>query len=382
MGLFREFAELWRFRFSTPPEQRTLIFYSEHESYYAYFEGLVEALKADRELRFCYVTSDPADPILSADIPEIHTFYLDKLLPLFMSLVDCRVMVMTVTDLNQVHLRRSINPVHYVYVFHAMNSIHMTYRHGAFDHYDSIFCTGPHHVRELTQEGELRPIRQRHLVEAGYSRVERIHADWQKRAVEGPQPERTALVAPSWSAGNILDEHGVALVRQLLAANFRVILRPHPETHKRFPELVERLQSTFAQENRFELEHSVRTDTSLLEADVLITDWSGIALEYAFGTERPLIYIDVPRKIHNEHYEELGIEPFEVAMREELGVVVAPQDLLSIAEIANRLVLQRDQYGEKIRRLRSEHVFNFGRSSEIGARYIGDLLAITSNQGD
>lgn len=42
MGLLRELAELWRFHFRIPPEQRTLVIYSEHESYYAYFEGLIE----------------------------------------------------------------------------------------------------------------------------------------------------------------------------------------------------------------------------------------------------------------------------------------------------------------------------------------------------
>jgi hypothetical protein len=377
MGLFKELAELWRFRFRIPPEQRTLIFYSEHESYYSYFEGLVEALKARSELRFCYVTSDPDDPILTADDSTIHALYLNKLLPFFMRLVYCRVIVMTVTDLNRIFLQRSVNPVHYVYVFHAMNSVHMAYRLGAFDHYDSILCTGPYHVREMKRESELRAIRDRRLIEAGYSRLERIHAAWEAREHKREDSGRTVLVAPSWSASNVLERHGVELVQLLLAAEYRVILRPHPETHKRFPELVARLQTTFAKDSRFILESSVRTDDSMLDADVLITDWSGIALEYAFGTERPVLYIDVPRKVHNDRYEELGIEPFEVCMRDELGVIVAPEELKTVVDVVKRLIGERDAYRQKIKDLRSRNVFNFGSSGEVGARHVSELLATT-----
>ena len=374
MSLIREIASLWRLRYRTPTADRTLTIYSEQESYYAYFDGLVDALKSRLDTGFCYITSDPRDPILSAGEPGIHAFYLNKLLPFFMKMMEGRVFVMTLTDLHQFHLQRSVNPIHYVYVFHAMNSIHMTYRLGAFDHYDSILCTGPYHVAELTRETEMREIRDRTLVEAGYSRLERIHAAWSARQPRDDAHRRTVLVAPSWAASNVLESHGVDVVKALLAADFEVIVRPHPETIKRFPALVSRLESTFADNSGFLLERSVRTDDSLLKADVLITDWSGIALEYAFGTERPVLYIDVPRKVHNDRYEEMGIEPFEVRMRREIGVVVPPGELHRIVGAVNGLIREHGKYRDRIVRLRAENVFNFGRSNEIGAQHICGLL--------
>ncbi len=379
MALSREIFELWRYRFQTPIRERAIVFYSEHESYYAYYEGIIAALKASTDLRFSYITSDPHDPILEASDSQIHTFYLDKLLPFFLALVNCRVFVMTLTDLGQFHLKRSINPVRYVYVFHAMNSIHMAYRRGAFDNYDSILCAGSHHVAEFRRESELREVSPRQLVEAGYPRLERIHRAWLAHAEESPKKstaERTVLVAPSWGVGNVLEAHGVELLGRLLAAGFNVIARPHPETYKRSPALLAALEREFANHPRFSLERSVRTDDSLICADVLITDWSGIALEYAFGTERPVVYLDVPRKVHNSRYWELGIEPFEVAMRSEIGVVVSPKALSSIGEVVAQLIAERKPYGERIARLRAEYVFNFGHSSQLGARHILELAAI------
>jgi YidC/Oxa1 family membrane protein insertase len=375
MGLMQEVADLWRLRYHTPKSARAITIYSEHESYYAYYEGLIDALKRRLDSGICYITSDPNDPILESSDPKIHAVYLNKLLPFFMKFVRCPVFVMTLTDLNQFHLQRSVNPVHYIYVFHAMNSIHMTYRLGAFDYYDSIFCTGPYQVKELTRDTESRSIRKRNLVEVGYSRVERIQSAWKWLEAKGASGRRTILVAPSWAASNALETHGIELVRTLLHADFEVIVRPHPETHKRFPDLIARFETNFADDERFRLERSVRTDDSLLRADVLITDWSGIALEYAFGTERPVLYIDVPRKVHNDRYEELGIEPFEVRMRDQLGIVVTPEELGGIVDIIGRLIRDQASYRDRIVRLRDENVFNFGHSCEIGAEYICRLLA-------
>lgn len=360
--------------FRTADEDREIIFYSEQESYYAYFEGLISALHRKTSKNICYITSDPNDRILHSDDSRVQGFYLKSFLPFFMKIANCRVLVMTLTDLNQFHIQRSVNDVHYVYVFHAMNSTHMCYRQGAFDHYDSILCTGPYQVAELNKEAGQRKIRQRELVEAGYSRVERIHSAWNMRHKVDVNERHTVLIAPSWAASNVLEQYADSLIEGLLNREFNVVVRPHPETVKRYPELLKRLATMFSGNERFTMEHSVSTDDSLLNADVLITDWSGIALEYAFGTERPVIYVDVPRKVHNDEYESLGIEPFEVQMREHLGVVVSPGDLASISDTVDHLIESQNEFHGRIVGQRSENVFNFGHSSEIGAQHICGIL--------
>ena len=131
----KEIGEYYRFSWRTPRAEKEIIFYAEHEGYHPYLEGLIQKLTVEHNRALCYVTSDPYDPILQKPGSRIRTFYLNKLLPFFMAFVSCRVFVMTLTDLNQFHLKRSVNPVHYIYVFHALVSTHMAYRFGAFDHY-------------------------------------------------------------------------------------------------------------------------------------------------------------------------------------------------------------------------------------------------------
>lgn len=360
-----------------PKEKKKIIFYSEHGGYYPNFEGLIKELIDKHNQNLCYITSSQNDPILQTKNPKIRVFYLNKLLPFFMAFVNCKVFVMTLADLNQFHLRHSINSVHYIYVFHALVSTHMMYRYGAFDYYDSILCVGPHQIKEIRKHEELNKLKSKKLIEAGYYRLERIHQLYQNYLREQQAcstSKETILIAPSWGKDNALESCGEYLIDMLLKKDYEVIVRPHPEAVKRTPDLLNSFNDKFNSNNNFKLERSVAGDESLLKADILISDCSGIALEYAFGTERPVLSLDVPKKIKNPRYKELGIEPIELSLRKKIGVVVSPKELNIIPQVIEKLINERNKYKEIISELREKNIYNFNNSSKIGAQYILSLI--------
>lgn len=370
--LVKEVVDFYRFFWRTSKEEKAILFYSEHEGYYPNFEGLIEKITGSYNRTICYVTSDLVDPILQVSKPMIQPFYQKKLLPLFMAAVNCKVFVMTLTDLHQLYLKRSRNPVHYVYVFHALVSTHMIYRYGAFDYYDSILCCGRHHTEEIRRHEKMNDLPEKSLIKAGYYRLERIHEAYQRYALEKPDTVTgiTILVAPSWGDANIMESCGERLVEILLNAGYEVILRPHPETIRRSPDLIALFTTKFGGNKNFSLETSISGDASLLRADVLVSDYSGIALEYAFGTERPVLFIDAPLKIRNQRYNELAIEPLELSLRQEIGTIVSPEELESVSRVVEDMMLNRLAYKEKIIELRGSYVYAFGYSSDVGAEYI------------
>lgn len=130
----------------------------------------------------------------------------------------------------------------------------------------------------------------------------------------------------------MIESCGEQLIELLLAHSYRVILRPHHETVKQDPELLAKMDERFAGPD-FTLEQSVESDDSIFKSDFLVSDVSGISLEYAFGTERPVIFMDVPRKVRNEEYEQIGIEPLEISIREKIGVVVNRAEIDSIPDV-------------------------------------------------
>jgi len=376
--LIKELSEIFRFFFSTPLSEREVVFYAEHRGYSPNFEGLINELIRNDKKSIAYITSDKDDPILSQTNKNIKTFYINKLLPFFMLLINCKVFVMTLTELGGSYLKRSINDIHYVYVFHSMVSTHMMFEANAFDYYDSILCVGPHQIREIRKREQLKGLHAKKLVEAGYYRLERIYSAY-KSLTQEKLPDngiKTILIAPSWGDENLLKYCGIQLVELLLRAGYNVIVRPHPETVKRLPELIKLFEQKFGSNSAFLLEKSIASDQSLFKADMLITDCSGVMLEYAFGTERPVISVDVPIKIKNPSYLDIQLQPLEMSLRHKIGEVVAPSDLNSIPEIIDKLLLKQGLYKSQLITMREMNVFAFGHSSEIGAKYIAELVGV------
>ena len=68
-------------------------------------------------------------------------------------------------------------------------------------------------------------------------------------------------------------------------------------TRKTNPALLDSLNSAFKGFPNYVFEEDIASVESLFTSDILICDWSGLSYEYAFGTERPVLFIDVPQKI-------------------------------------------------------------------------------------
>jgi hypothetical protein len=92
----------------------------------------------------------------------------------------------------------------------------------------------------------------------------------------------------------------------------------------------------------------------------MISDWSGAALEYSFGLKKPVIFLDLPKKINNPMYKEIDIIPLEVSVREDIGVVT------SVDQITTSLINSLP-YGQV---KPEEYVFNIGKSDFYGVKYI------------
>jgi YidC/Oxa1 family membrane protein insertase len=257
-----------------------------------------------------------------------------------------------------------------------MVSTHMIYRPRAFDHYDSVLCVGPHHVQEIRATEEHSGLAAKRLIEHGYGRLDAL---LEHRAVEPARlaptrgQRRKVLVAPSWGSEGLLEARGVELVESLLGAGYDVTVRPHPVTRQKWPDSIGALEANFGEREGFRLEEDIGSQESLHEADVMISDWSGAALEYAFAFERPVVFVDVPRKVNNPSYAELALEPLEVSAREEIGVVVSPERLAELPRHIERLCDDPDAFAARIRDARSRAVYHVGSSGRVGAAYVAGL---------
>jgi YidC/Oxa1 family membrane protein insertase len=356
---------------------RAITFYAEDGGSWPHFEPILRELTGPLDREVCYLTSSEQDPILERDDPRIHAFEIGEGFGrayLFQTM-ETGVLVATVPQLGISVLPRSKRAADlgtdYVYVFHSMASTHMIYEPDGFDHYDTVCCVGPYMVDEIRRREELEGLPAKELVEHGYGRLDAIIDAAASRPRREPVSDPPiVLVAPSWGPTCIVETCGEPLVRTLLDAGYEVILRPHPETAKRTPHAIPALTDAFGSHPRFTLDTGIAGQESLHRSDLMVSDWSGAALEYAFGLERPVLFVDVPRKVNNPDYETLGIVPFEVTVRDQIGRIVAPDRMGDVPTLVDEMVRGADDYRERIRAARSDNVFNVGTSGKVGAELI------------
>ena len=369
----REKADYKRF-FSVA--NKHLVFYSEKSGFYKYFKDVIEFLLARSNVIIHYVTNDPKDQIfeIAKAQPRIHPYYIgeNKLITLMMKM-DADIVVMTCPDLNNYHYKRSYvrKDIEYIYMFHYPLSTHMVLHTGALDHYDTIFCVGEFQFDEIRAAERVYNLPEKKLISAGYGQLEQLYESYQNMpVVKRSRPK--VLVAPSWQPDNILDSCLDNLLDQLLDKNYDVVVRPHPEYVKRFKPRMDAIVARYAgSESRgltFELDFT--SNNSIFDSDILITDWSGTAYEFSFVTLKPAVFIDTTPKINNPEYVKLGIEPLEFGLRSQVGIRVDPTALDGLSNKIDALLENGEQYSQQILAIREKYIANFGRSGQVGGKYI------------
>ena len=373
MGLLDSWRAYREFQ-SRPESWRDIVFYAETHQDWHHFEGIIRELTERLGRSIAYLTSDPSDPVLARAGERFHAFYLPAGWPTILAFqtLRARVLVLTMMDLGNLQLKRSLaQPVHYVYVFHSLGSTHMVDLPGSYDQYDTILCAGPHQLREIRRREELEGLPRKQLIAHGYARIESLieRADGASALPHDAQ-RPTVLIAPTWGEHALLEVCGELLIDLLIAADVRVILRPHYETVRRSPRLVQRLVSCFSTHPRFEYVDAMAESETLLRSDLLICDWSAMAIEYALALGRPVLFIDVSPRIRNPEYAKLGVEPIERSIRHQVGEILSVAQLVRAPDCIRRLLAQTSSNVVRLSRLRDEVVYNLGRSARVGAEAI------------
>lgn len=372
-------AEWQRFR-SLPDRDREIVFYAEGGGDWPHFAPVVEALTGKFNREICYLTSAEDDPVFALRNKRIKCFCIgpDPTRALVFAFMQARIFVMTTPDLDSLHLRRSVHPVHYLYIFHALNSTHMVYRKGAFDAYDTILCPGPPHKEEIRRTEREYNLKEKRLVEHGYGRLDAMleNSRSENECCEAaPESGRRLLLGPSWGQCSFIEDPcGRELIETLLAGGHRLDLRLHPMTVRRFPMLAKDLERDFGSTGRFRVITDMSEKDSFYLSELLITDWSGTAYEYAYTRERPVLFLNTPRKVNNPEYTRIDLVPLEVSIRNEIGEVLELSQIVGVAQVVDRLCANIEAFRKRIQQSREQCIYNVGNSGERGAEAIIDAL--------
>ena len=350
-----------------------LVFYSESNGFYKYYKAIIEYLLENTNIVIHYITSDYNDNIFEMEKKNknIKAYYIEekKLITLMMQM-DADVVVMTMPDIDNYHIKRSYvrKDIEYIYIPHGMDSINLTMRNRSINNYDTIFTTGKYQKEEQEKTNEIYNLKDRKLFEWGYSLLDDMINEYSKNPVKNEK--KTVLIAPSWQKDNIVDLCLDEVLDSLKQGDFNVVVRPHPQQVRHMKEKFENMKEKYKDNKNIEIQTDFSSNNTVFSADLLITDWSAIAYEYSFTTKKPVLFIDTPMKIMNPEYQKIDVEPFNIWVRNEIGEVVSVDNCKDINKVVSKMLEEGKKYEEKINKLVNDSVYNIGKSGEVGAGYI------------
>lgn len=370
-------------RFNKYPAKQ-IVFYSEKNGFYKYFKDVIEAIQRKTDIVIHYVSGDPKDEIFKLESDTFKTYYVgdNKLISLMMKM-EADIVVLTMPDLQKYHIKRSLvkKDIEYIYMDHAVASANMTLRKHALDHFDTIFATNQLMVDEMREMEKVYNLKEKNVVKYGYSLIDNMIANYEKTH-SGEEKEHTPeiLIAPSWQDDNIMDSEIEKILDNLKGHGYHITVRPHPQYVRHFEEKLKLLDKKYENDSDVELQTDFSSNKTVFDADVLITDWSGIAYEYSFTTLKPTLFINTPMKIMNKDYKEIDIVPFDIEARDQVGISVDTDKIDGLNNVVKRLLTEEVYSKESLKKVREKYLFNVGKSADVGANYIIKRMIEISNK--
>lgn len=302
------------------------IFYSESKSYQKYSYLLIKTLSNIYPKEVYYVSSDIKDKI---DDPKIINIYIGDgfLRQFFFITIKAENIFLTLTDLGNHFLKKTKYIKNYIYYFHSPVSTTKVYTKGAFDNYDTILCNGEYQIQEIEQRENLNKLKKKKLIQSGY-----FYFDHLRDSINQNEKIDKILVAPSWNYNEkyFINESFLDIIDFLLKKNFKVIFRPHPEHFKRSKFILDKVKKNLINKN-FSYDTYSENINSMQNAKCLITDNSGIALEYTLILKRPVLYLDDKEKLHNsELIDYVNLNNLEDSVKNIFGYKFKKEEIHSI----------------------------------------------------
>ena len=312
------------------------VIFTDSKRYWNVFQPICEEMER-REQKLLYLTASADDPALEADFRFVRTEFAGEGNRAFarMNMIRADIVLSSTPSLDVYQWKRSRNVKWYVHIPHGMYDLTL-YRLFGIDYYDAILMAGEYQAAPVRELEKLRNLPAKELAVAGMpymdTMLRRYRAE-EKREKDFSRDPVTVLLAPSWGESSILNRFGERIFDALLRTNAKVIVRPHPQSFSSEKALIDRLMAAYPESERMEWDRNDDNYPSLMRADILISDYSGIITDFAFVFEKPVIYADV--SFNPKPYDASCVKetPWLFEVGKKLGVLLTQENVDRIGDV-------------------------------------------------
>lgn len=348
-----------------------LLLYSEGNTYWAWFEPILDELEK-RKIATEYYTSAEDDLCFQKNYQYIHSTFIGKGNKAYakMAFVKADIVLMTTPGLDVYQLKRSRYVKKYVHFYHSFED-QCFYKLFGVDYYDVLLTDNEingTYVRELEKK---RNLPAKELVVVGSIKLDELQKRIKTVTVK-KDDKKTVLLAPSWGRESALYKYGGKIIELLLKTDCRIIIRPHPQMKIDNPKLLSKLQKDYPDSERLKWDFNHDNVPSMMESDLMVSDFSSIVFEYAFVLYKPVITLN--QNVNLEQYDasDISVPVWRFSVSKEIGAVMDENQINELPDFINRMLVA--EKNDKIAAIANTYWTNHGKCVQNIVDYIEKQL--------
>ena len=338
-------------------ESSDIIFYSEGKYYWNVFKPVIEEFE-NRKIRCTYLSGSKDDPGLQQDFEYIKSKYIGEGNKAFFTLntLKAKICVMTTPGLDVLQIKRSKGVDKYCHITHSTAgcSGYSTY---GIDYYDSILTSGMGDLKMIRELEDVRNLPRKKVIPVGCTYLDVLRANL-KQDSDSPaffdNELKTIILAPTWGKHGLLNREGDRLLSELTGeSKYNVIVRPHPQSYIVEKKLISNLKVKFPDSGTLKWDANPNGIISMKQADVMISDFSGVIFDFLFLFERPVISFVEHFDKRGKDDMDLKDEPWPITMLHKLGASICDSDAGLINEKVDKIIIDNPSFKHILKELKN-----------------------------
>lgn len=269
----------------------SICIFSEGKRYWNVFCPICDEFEK-RGKDIWYLTASPDDPALTAGYKHVHAQFIgegNKAISR-MNLINADIVLSTTPGLDVYQWKRSKSASYYIHIPHMPNDV-SGYRLLGLDFYDAILLSGKYQEEEIRRLEAIRSIPAKETAFVGIPFLDTLKARLDSHPAPVKEDKKTTiLLAPSWGKNGILVKYGASFIENLLKTPYNIVIRPHPQSFISEKEQMDKLLAQFPESDRLRWSREPDNFDVLNEADLMISDFSGVVFDFTLVFNKPIIY--------------------------------------------------------------------------------------------
>ena len=347
------------------------VIFSDHKRYWDVFKSVCDEFEK-RKTAAEYWTASSDDPALSEKYTYVKTVFIGEGNKAYarLNMMNAGTVLATTPHLDVFQWKRSKNVDWYVHLPHSVDEL-LGYRMFGMDFYDAVLLSGHFQEKYIRALEEMRNTKKKELVVVGSTYLDHKAAvlEQTKGSRRTGDGKVSVLLAPSWGENAIFSKFGGKIIEALIDTGFDITIRPHPQSFRSEKHIIGPLLKKYPDSEHLHWNYDNDNFKILAASDILISDFSGITIDYSFTFEKPIIYADT--NMDTAPYDAAWFDEtvWHVKILPEMGYRLEEKDFPNMRQVIEK-ALSSSVLKENIRKIKDEAWENRGHAAEAVVDYL------------